>query len=448
MSTDLPIPETRFVESDGLSIAYQVFGTGSQDLVMIAGIVSHLDANWELYPTYARMLRQLAQRFRMIIFDKRGQGLSDNFDGVPTLEERMDDLLDVMEAAGSARAVIVAQSEGGAMAALFSATYPEKVEKLVLYGAMARFTGAPDFPHMPSLQQHLDAVAFSWGKPIAAKGFMPSDARDLERCELMARHQRLTASPSAIKRLILANDQIDVRAILPQIHRPTLVLQQRGDRIVHCANGRYLADHISGAVYLELPGADHAFVEASADAIINAIGQFASADWAPDRAEQGGRWLATVLFTDIVASTEHAARLGDSAWRDLLQQFHAIGRTQLAAFRGELVDTAGDGLFATFDGPARAIRCAAAMLLGARAIGLELRAGLHTGEVEATGDKVSGMAVHIGARVMAHAGPGDVLVSSTAKDLVAGSGIRFEAFGEHTLKGVPGQWQLHRAGVE
>ncbi len=445
MSADFAAPQTQYVDSDGLSIAYQVFGSGAQDLLMISGIVSHLDANWELWPAYAGMLRQLAQRFRVIVFDKRGQGLSDNFDGVPTLEERMDDVLDVMRAAGSQQAVLFAQSEGGAMAALFTATYPEKVRKLVLYGTMARFTQAPDYPHSPTLEQLLHAVANSWGKPVSARGFAPSQASDPAYCERLARHQRQTASPNAIKRLIIANDQIDVRPILPQIRRPTLILQQRGDRVVLCANGRYLADHIPGAVYLELPGRDHVFVEDSADAIVNAIGQFALTDWVPAAADHSGRWLATVLFTDIVGSTERAAQLGDRAWRDVLQQFHALSRVQLEAHRGQEVDTAGDGLFATFDGPARAIRCAAAMGQEARKIGLELRAGLHTGEVEATGDKVSGMAVHIGARVMAQAGAGEVLVSSTVKDLVAGSGIGFEARGSHSLKGVPGEWQLHRA---
>ena len=447
MSQDFEVPPVRYAESDGLSIAYQVFGEGAQDLVIVPGIVSHLDANWALYPTYAGMLRQLARRFRVILFDKRGQGLSDGFDGVPTLEERMDDLLDVMRAAGSQSAVLFAQSEGGAMAALFTASYPDKVDRLILYGTMARFTRAPDYPHTPSLEEHLSAVAYSWGKPVSARGFAPTRARDPAYCETMARYQRQTASPGAIKRLMAANDQIDVRPVLPQIRRPTLVLHQRGDRVVTCANGRYLADHIPGAVYLELPGVDHVFVDQDADAIVNAIGQFALADWVRAPVDPGGRWLATVLFTDIVGSTAHALRLGDGAWSETLQKFHAMGRRQLDAFRGREVDTAGDGLFATFDGPARAIRCAMAMTEEARALGLELRAGLHTGEVEAGGDKVSGLAVHIGARVMAHAGAGEVLVSSTVRDLVAGAGLTFQGRGTHELKGVPGEWPLFLAGA-
>jgi class 3 adenylate cyclase len=244
---------------------------------------------------------------------------------------------------------------------------------------------------------------------------------------------------------MLANDQIDVRAVLPQVRRPTLIVHRRGDRVVSCANGRFLADHVPGAVYLELPGADHMAPEGDADAIVDAIGRFAVADWVRASERHADRWLATVLFTDIVGSTEIAAQLGDRAWRDRLQQFHAIGRRQLEAHRGYEVDSAGDGLFATFDGPARAIRCALAMAADAKAIGLAIRAGLHTGEVETAGAKVSGMAVHIGARVMALAAAGEVFASSTTKDLVAGSGLGFEERGAHTLKGVPGEWSVFRA---
>jgi pimeloyl-ACP methyl ester carboxylesterase len=439
-------PETLYAESDGLSIAYQVFGSGEQDLVVVPPIISHVEANWQ-YPEYARMLRQLAQRFRILIFDKRGQGMSDRFEGAPTLEERMDDLHAVMQAAGSQRAVLFASSEGGAMAALFTATYPAMVERLVLFATMPRFTRSSDYPQRPSLERMLQIVADTWGTPRSAPLFAPSRAHDTAWCEAMARYQRQSASPSAIRRLIVANDQIDVRAVLPQIRRPTLILQRRGDRVVTCANGRYLADNVPDTVYLELPGADHLACEGDADAIVDAIGRFAVADWVRESEHHAERWLATVLFTDIVASTELAAKLGDRAWRDLLQQFHALGREQLAVHRGQEVDTAGDGLFATFDGPARAIRCAAALTREAGKIGLDLRAGLHTGEVETTGEKVSGMAVHIGARVMGLAGAGEVLVSSTVRDLVAGSGLDFDALGAHALKGVPGEWQLHRALV-
>ena len=444
MTTEFATPQTRYAESDGLSIAYQVFGSGAQDLLIIPGIVSHLDADWE-DENHARMWRTLAQTFRVIAFDKRGQGLSDSFEGAPTLEQRMDDVRAVMHAVGSTRAILFALSEGGAMGALFTATYPDMVSQLVLCGALVRFSGSDDFAFSPTLDQHLRAVAKSWGTPLSARGFVPSRANDTAYCERFARAQRMAASPGAVKRLIMANDQIDVRAILPQIRRPTLVFQRRGDRIATCAHGRYFADHIPDAVYAEHPGVDHLSWEGDAFAIVDALRHFVHADHAALSSDSDGRFLATVLFTDIVGSTEHLARLGDQAWSDLLQKFHALCRAQLETHRGRLVDTAGDGLFAIFDGPARAIRCAAAMGAQAHDIGLELRAGLHTGEVETTGDKVSGMAVHIGARVMAQAGAGEVLVSSTVKDLVAGSGIGFAAHGTHSLKGVPGAWPLHRA---
>jgi pimeloyl-ACP methyl ester carboxylesterase/class 3 adenylate cyclase len=443
---ELPVPETRYAETDGLSIAYQVFGSGSQDLVFVPGIISHMEENWQ-YDNHVRMMRRLGQHFRVICFDKRGQGMSDRFDGVPTLEQRMDDVRAVMHAAGSNRAVLFAYSEGGAMGALFTATYPAKVERLVLFAAIARFSKAPDYPHSPTLARMLQAVADTWGTPASAPMFAPGRAGDADFCERVARYQRQTASPSAMRRLMMANDQIDVRAILPQVHRPTLVLQRRGDRVVRCGNGRYLADHIPDAVYLELPGADHLPTEGDMEAIIDAIDRFADATWVREVDTPSSRFLSTVLFTDIVDSTELAGQLGDRAWRDLLQRFHALCRAQIDAFRGREIDTAGDGFFAIFDGPARAMRCADAMVRGLQAIGITIRAGLHTGEVESLGDKVSGMAVHIGARVMSNAGDGQIWVSSTARDLVAGSGIGFEDRGTHALKAVPGEWSLHRALV-
>ena len=446
MTTELPIPETRYTESDGLSIAYQVFGNGMQDLVFIPGIISHLEESWR-HDNTARMLRRLAQHFRVICFDKRGQGMSDHFDGVPTLEQRMDDVRAVMQAAGSNKAMLFAYSEGGAMGALFTATYPAMVERLILFGAMARFSKASDYPHSPTLQRMLQGVADTWGTAASAPIFAPSRAGDAAFCEGLARYQRQTASPSAMRRLIVANDQIDVRAILPQVRRPTLVLQRRGDLIVRCGNGRYLADHIPNAIYLELPGADHLPAEGDMEALVDAVDHFADAHWVREAEAPADRFLATVLFTDIVGSTALAGQLGDRAWRDLLQRFHALCRGQLLAHRGREIDTAGDGYFAIFDGPARSIRCAAAMVRELQAVGIHIRAGLHTGEVESNHDKVSGMAVHIGARVMALAANDEVWVSNTTRDLVAGSGIAFEQRGLHALKGVPGEWPLHRALV-
>lgn len=444
MSTEIPAPHTQYADSGDLSIAYQVFGNGTIDLLIVPGIASHIELNWE-DPAYARMLRALGAHFRVIMFDKRGQGLSDRFEGVPTLEERMDDVRDVMRSAGSSRAVLLAHSEGGPMGALFTATSPDMVERLILLGSMARFSWAPDYPHRPTIEQILQNTAATWGKPESVRLFAPSRAGDADFCEAAARYQRQSASPSAIKRLHVANDQIDVRAILPQVRRPTLIIHRRGDRAVNVANGRYLADHLPEAEYLELPGADHLPFTGDVDRLVEAIVRFGTARSAPAEARTDERWLATVLFTDIVGSTELAVRLGDIAWRDLQQRFHGIGRSELEAHRGREIDTAGDGLFATFDGPARAVRCAGAMVRGAKDIGLDLRAGLHTGEVENAGAKVSGMAVHVGARISAHAGAGEVLVSTTVKDLVAGSGLRFEERGIRSLKGVPGDWPLFLA---
>ncbi len=445
MTADSTIPETRYAESDGLSIAYQCFGQGTQDLVIVPGIVSHLEMNWQV-PGYAPLMQHLAQHFRVIIFDKRGQGLSDRFEGVPMLEQRMDDVRAVMQAAGSARAVLFATSEGGALGALFTAAHPEVVERLVLMNAMARFCKAPDYPHMPPLERMLQGVADTWGTPQAVPYFAPDRADDAAFCQLGARYQRVTASPSAMRRVTQANAEIDVRAILPQIRRPVLIVQRRGDQVVRCGNGRYLADHVPGATYLELPGSDHMFFMGDTQPLVDAVVHFAAAESAA-QAAQADRFLATVLFTDIVGSTELAGRLGDRGWRDLLQRFHGLCRVQIAAFRGREIDTAGDGYFAIFDGPARAMRCADAMVRGLQVLGITIRAGLHTGEVETLGDKFSGLAVHIGARIMARAGDGQVWVSSTARDLVAGSGIGFEDCGTHALKGVPGEWALFRALV-
>jgi pimeloyl-ACP methyl ester carboxylesterase/class 3 adenylate cyclase len=443
MTSETAMPETRYAESDGLSIAYQVFGSGAQDLVVVPGIVSNVEIQWE-DPQYAEWAGKMGQSFRMIMFDKRGQGMSDAFEGVSTLEERMDDVRAVMAAAGSQRAVLVGFSEGGSMAALFASTYPAMVERLILYATFARFTGAEDYPHRPALEPLMQAYLQMWGKPEALHRFTPSRVNDAAYLAIGLRLMRQSASPAQIRKLVLANDQIDVRAILPQIRRPTLVLHRRGDQSISKENGRYLAEHIPEATYLEMPGEDHVGWVGDIDAFIDAIVHFAKAP-VHAKAVMADRYLSTVLFTDIVGSTERAAQLGDRAWRDLLQQFHAIGRGQLQALRGREIDTAGDGLFATFDGPARAIRCAAAIGREAKKIGIDLRAGLHTGEVETTGEKVSGLAVHIGARVMSHAGAGEVLVSNTVKDLVAGSGITFEERGSHALKGVPGEWRLFRA---
>lgn len=442
------LPETRYAESDGLSIAYQVFGSGATDLVMLPPIFSHVEEGWRL-PTQAAMLRRLGEHFRVIIFDKRGQGLSDRFEGAPSLEQRMDDLNAVMAAAESRRAVMFAASEAGPMAALFTATHPERVERLILYGSMARFTSAPDYPHRPSLDRLLAVVAQTWGTPESGPMFAPSRAGDTAWCEAIARYERLSASPSGIRRALIANDQIDVREVLPQIRRPTLIIHRREDRTVACANGRYLADRVPRAVYLELPGADHVACEGDFESIVDAIVRFGAAEVVRAPTQHVERWLATVLFVDVVGSTELAARIGDRAWIALQERFQGLARERVARLRGRVVDTAGDGLFATFDGPARAIRCADEVARALQAEGVALRAGLHTGEVEPTADgRVGGLAVHIGARVMAGAGAGEIWATGLVKDLVYGSGIGFEARGTQPLKGVPGEWALWQARVE
>jgi len=347
----MPIPESRYAESDGLSIAYQVFGSGAQDLVFVPGIISHMEENWQ-YDNHVHMMRRLGQHFRVICFDKRGQGMSDRFDGVPTLEQRMDDVRAVMHAAGSNRAVLFAYSEGGAMGALFTATYPAKVERLVLFAAMARFSKAPDYPHSPTLARMLQAVADTWGTPASAPMFAPGRAGDADFCERMARYQRQTASPSAMRRLMTANDQIDVRAILPQVRRPTLVLQRRGDLVVRCGNGRYLADHIPDAVYLELPGADHLPTEGDMEAVIDAIDHFADATWVREADTQSGRFLSTVLFTDIRGFSGLSERMTPGELSDMLNLHYFSPLDNIIfEYNGTLDKHIGDSIMGIFGAP-------------------------------------------------------------------------------------------------
>jgi len=435
-------PETRYEKSGDVHIAYQIVGEGPRDLVLVPGWVSHVECVWE-EPGFARFLGRLATFGRLIIFDKRGTGLSDRVPGIPTLEERMDDVRTVMDAAGSERAVLCGISEGGPMSVLFAATYPERTASLVLYGAQAKVTPDPSYPWGWTLEQ-LDAfvatVKASWGqadsRTLAMLG--PSVADDLALRHWWARYERQSASPGAFAALFRMNAEIDVRSVLPTIRAPTLVLHCEGDRCVTVDQGRYLAEHIPGAKYVELPGIDHLHL-VHLDPILDEIEEFLTG------VRPGPTWdrvLATVLFTDIVGATEQTARLVEKRWRDLLDRHHALIRTELAFFRGREVKTLGDGFLATFDGPARAIRCACAIRDGLRQLGIEIRAGLHTGECELMGDDVGGIAVHIGARVAARAAPGEVLVSSTVKDLVAGSGLHFVDRGVHKLHGVPEEWRI------
>ena len=433
---------TRYARSpDGVSIAYQVHGEGPLDLVFVPGFVSHVELVWE-EPAIARLLRRLASFSRLIVFDKRGQGLSDRLGRPPTLEESMDDLGAVLDAAGSERAALFGVSEGGPMSALFAATNPGRVSALVLYGTYARMLKAPDFPE-GIREEQLDAWAErmreQWGGPVAVELWAPSYVGNPEFERWWARLLRQGTSPSGAIELMNLYREIDIRATLPAIRVPTLVLHRRDDRIVPTRQARYLAERIPGARYVELAGADHLPTVGDREALLDEIEEFLVGSRGAHEADRG---LATILFTDIVGSTEIAAELGDRRWRDLLERHDATVRNEIAVHRGHEVKTMGDGFLATFDGPARAIRCALAIRRELSRSGLEIRAGIHSGEVEIVGEDVGGMAVNIGARVEAMAGPGEVLVSSTVRELVVGSGIEFEDRGRHTLKGAPGEWDL------
>lgn len=437
--------ETRYAKSGDLSIAYQVVGEGPLDLVFVMGWVSHLDWFWE-EPSFARFLRRLSSFSRLILFDKRGTGLSDRLptDRMPTLEERMDDVRAVMDAVGSQRAALFGVSEGAPMCALFAATYPERTHALVIFGGYARRLRAEDHPWAPTREEREALVATfeeNWGKPVLLGLRAPSVEGDESFRRWWADYLRMSASPGAAVALTRVNMDIDARDVLPAVRVPTLVLHRVDDRSLSVDYGRYLARHIPGARLVELPGGDHLPFVGDQEAVVGEIEEFLTGERSgpePDRV------LATVVFTDVVGSTAKAAEMGDAAWRDLLERHDAAVRRALDRWRGREVDTAGDGFLAAFDGPARAVRFAREAADAVRALGLELRAGVHTGEVELAGHHLRGIAVHIGARVAAAAGAGEVLVSQTVKDLVAGSGLRFEEHGTHELRGVPGEWRLHR----
>ncbi len=435
-------PATRYAQSpDGTNIAFQVHGEGPLDLVFVPGFVSHVELIWE-EPAIARLLRRLASFSRLIVFDKRGQGLSDRLGRPPTLEESMDDLGAVMDTTGSERAAIFGVSEGGPMSALFAATHPGRVSSLVLYGTFARMVKAPDFPQGVRAERFdawSEQVHSEWGGPVAVELWAPSSKGNLEFERWWARLLRQGTSPSGAIELMNLYREIDVRAALPAIGVPTLVLHRGDDRLVPARQARYLADHIPGARYVELSGADHLPTVGDQEALLDEVEEFLVGSRGAHGTE---RSLATVLFTDIVGSTETAAQLGDRRWRELLERHDSTVRRELALHRGREVKTLGDGFLATFDGPGRAIRCATAIREELCQSGVEVRAGIHSGEVEVIGSDVGGMTVNIGARVGALAAPGEVLVSSTVRELVVGSGIEFEERGSHQLKGAPDQWRL------
>ncbi len=440
------LPETRYAKSGDCHIAYQVVGKGPLDVVFIPGFVSHVELAWE-DPRLAYFYRRIASFARLILFDKRGTGMSDAvpLQHPPTLEQRMDDVRVVMDAAGSQRAALVGVSEGGPLNLLFAATYPERCVAMVIIGSYARVAWAADHPFGTNPEVWhalLDRMEQGWGKGVLLSAAAPSLAHDAAARSWWARFQRQACSPGATVGVMRMTYETDVRPILPSVRVPTLILHRTEDRMMPVEHGRYLAQHIPAAQYVELPGTDHFFFTGDADAYLNRIEEFLTGE---RHGGESDRVLATVLFVDIVGSTERAAEIGDARWHALLDSFYGAARHQLERFRGHEVDSAGDGFFATFDGPARAIRCGTAIGREVRRLGLEVRVGIHTGECEVMGDKVGGIAVHIGARVAGQAEAGEVLVSGTVKDLVAGSGIVFTDRGAHVLKGVPGEWSLFAA---
>jgi class 3 adenylate cyclase len=439
--------EVQYAKSGDVNIAYQVSGEGPFDLVFVPGFVTHVEIEGSL-PSFAPTVEKLSSFARLIRFDKRGTGMSDRVSGAPTLEQRMDDVRAVMDAVGSRRAAFFGLSEGAALAILFAATYPDRTAALVVRSAYPRRMWAPDYPwgqteedYQRQLERDLQIFGPRERADEAIRALGQFDDDEVRSFVDMVRYG---SSPGALEALHRMNKEIDIRHVLPAVRVPTLVLHGAEDTILPVEVPRYIASRIPSARVLELPGIGHIALGRS-PAIADEIERFTREVWeaggweeeAPDRV------LATVMFTDIVGSTTRAVELGDRAWRELLERHHALIRRQLVRFRGAELDVAGDGFFARFDGPARAIRCACAISDDVRELGLEIRAGLHTGECEIVDAKVGGIAVHIGARVAKEAHPGEVLVSSTVRDLVAGSGLRFRERGSAELKGVPEQWRLY-----
>lgn len=438
------IPETKYAQSGDLSIAYQVIGEGGGiDIVFVSGFISHIELQWEL--PMATPIHMLARCGRLIMFDKRGTGLSDRELGFGSAEDRMDDIRAVMDAAGVEHGALIGLSEGGPLAALFAATYPERVDALALWSSYARFLAAPDYPIGTDGQAEKAFIAFiaeRWGTGQALENFMHLESEDEEYRRFLARYERNAATPKMAAEILKHNIEIDVRTALPAISARTLVLHRPGDPIVPFRFGQYMAEHIPGAKFVELPGDFHFdSTPGGEETTVEILSEFFTGERTP-RPSHIDRVLATVLFVDIVDSTKRVAVMGDEKWRALLDKFRTAVRRELERFRGREVNTRGDDFLATFDGPARAIACARAIEGAAKLLGVEVRAGLHTGEVELQGDDVAGMAVHIGARVAALANANEVLVTSTVRDLVLGSGIEFALRGSHELKGVPGEWTV------
>jgi class 3 adenylate cyclase len=440
-------PETRYARSGELSIAYQSFGEGPRSILFIPGFVSNVELMWEL-PFYRHVFEQLVRIGRVTVFDKRGVGLSDRQLGTGSASDRMDDLRAVVDAAGIESATVIGLSEGGPLGILLASTYPERVRQLVLWGTYARVHIADDYPigvEPAVTRAFIEHLEQQWGTGIAWRTFISHLPEDEDTRLVIASYERQSTTPGVMKQIMLSNVSLDVRDALPAVHAPTLVLQRKDDPLVPRAFAEYMAERIAGARLVVLPGNFHLSGELGRDDdALETIAEFVTGDSA-EQVATFDRVLATVLFTDIVDSTAKAARLGDRAWTDLLERHDEAAEREIERHRGKIVKRTGDGLLATFDGPGRAVMAAHAIRRAARLLGIEVRAGIHTGEIERRDDDVSGIAVHIGARIGAAAVPGEVLVSNTVKDLVVGSGIAFADRGRHVLKGVPGEWQVWAA---
>ncbi len=434
-------PETKFTKSGDVNIAYQVVGHGPLDIVLVPGWISNIEFAWQSR-AFAHMCERLSSFARLILFDKRGTGLSDRDVGFPTLEQRMDDVRAVMEAVGSERAALFGHSEGGNMSVLFAATYPARTAALILFGTFARRLWAPDYPWGPTPEARaawINSFEREWREGMDVTRFAPSRAHDRAFSQWYTSYNRNSASPGTAKMLGELNSQIDVRAVLSAVRVPTLVLHRANDQHVKVEEGRYLGRLLPNAKFVELPGSDHTLFATEADDFVDEIEEFLTG---VRHHSEEQRVLETLLFTDIVGSTDLAVKLGDQPWQDLLARHNALVREQLAIHRGREVSYTGDGFLAAFDGPARAIKCAKAIKDALSGLGLEIRVGIHTGECEKRGDELSGIALHIAARILEEARDREILVSNTVKDLVVGSGIGFDAHRDVALKGVPGTWQL------
>ena len=435
-------PETKYASSGSVNIAYQVFGQGEVDLVIVPGWVSNIDTFWE-EPGVVRFFERLAAFSRVILFDKRGTGLSDRITETPTLEERMDDVRAVLDAVGSERAALLGYSEGGPMCALFSVTYPERTRALIMIGSYPKMLPSEDYPFGRALDAHrewLELLKREWGGPVGLAQRAPTRMSDQRFRQWWAKFLRTSASPSTALALSTMNAEIDIRHLLPSIQVPTLLIHAIGDKTIDVRASRYMAERIPQARLVELEAEDHLPFAESADEILVNVEEFLTGTHVAGPVE---RVVTTLMFTDIVGSTRLASEMGDARWRDLLEAHHGAVRHELAVYRGREVKSTGDGFHVTFDGPARAIQCACAIRKSVKAVGLSVRVGLHTGECQIMGDSIEGLAVHLAARVAEFARADQVVVSQTVKDLVAGSGLKFEDLGMHALKGIPDSWRLY-----